>query len=111
MALQAWPLGLPGHHDTCISCPANPARPRSLLVNPVRSPEVDLGQCLQQLRPHQPVGAVPQAQQVCDQPQPQLTVAAAAEAHDAVLGMESEAEAMAMAMVPGQRAAAAPGGL
>lgn len=64
-------------------------------MNLTCSPEVDLSQRLQQLGPHQPIGAVPQAQQICDQLQPQLTVAAAAEAHDAVLGTESKAMATA----------------
>lgn len=96
--------GLPGHHSTCTAGPG-----RSLTMKLTCSPEVDLSQRLQQLGPHQPVGAVPQAQQICDQLQPQLTVAAAAEAHDAVLGTESEATAMAtvagQGLQPHQRAA------
>lgn len=73
-------------------------------MNLTCSPEVDLSQRLQQLGPHQPVGAVPQAQQICDQLQPQLTVAAAAEAHDAVLGTESTATVAGQGLQLHQRA-------
>ena len=48
-------------------------------------PEVHLGQGLQELRPDQPIGAVPQGQQVDEQLQAQLTQSAAADGHEAVL--------------------------
>lgn len=66
------------------------------------SPEVNLCERLQQLRPHQPVRAALQAQHVGEQLQAQVAVAAVAEARDAVL----ESKATALASGPAQAGAA-----
>lgn len=51
----------------------------------IHLPKVNLCERLQKLCPHQPVGAVPQAQYIGDQLQSQFTGATAAQTHDTVL--------------------------
>ena len=78
----------PGEAQEPRKAPRPPPGPLTTLQQrpgPTHSPEVNLCHGLQELGPHQPVGAAPQGQQVGDELQPPLAVAAAAESRHAEL--------------------------